>query len=225
MGDSTAMQVLVYDCPLDQRQAAGEILAGMRSETAQNETGYTVVDNTRNAEGKRIRRGDEALTLRTFTSQEDAEAYAATLPGAGDDRYSIDEVELVNIGEEYLNPDISCGSADEYGTWLIDAAPGCSFILWEDPAYQWLGSLWAYAPDLGSFTAECDADGTVTLSPDEIRGVIRKSRDAVQAALDPFMSLDGDQERADAAIATVLGEIDRACGKPWFDRQREHERA
>ena len=51
------------------------------------------------------------------------------------------------------------GSASDIAGELIAAAPGVSFVLWEDPAYQWLGTLEAHAPGLGDYSAECDSDG------------------------------------------------------------------
>ena len=216
MGDRTALQVYVYDCPDAQLQAAGEVLAAVDSDG--NLTHYAAVDDTLNAAGGPIRRGQEALQLAAFANRAAAEAYVAELPGAADGRYSIDEIEVVTVGGEYLATEISCGSADEYATALIKAAPGASFVLWEDPAYQWLGSLRAYAPDLGEYAAECDANGIVTLTPEEIRQAVSGATDAVQSALDPIVRLDSDAERARVAVATILAEIDRATGKPWFDR-------
>lgn len=234
MGDCTAFQVYVYDCPEDQRQAVGEILAGMHSEEARNVTAYAVRDDTRTADGKPITRrytGD-TLTVATFPAepadgetsgqaddraQEEALAYVATLPGDAD-RYSIESVGLVTVGDRYLNPDMSCGSADTYADNLMEAAPGASFVLWEDPKYEWLGDLRAYAPDLGPYAAECDANGTPVLSPGEIRDVVAGAREAVQAALDPCMELDTDEIRAQYAVDVILAEIDKATGRAWLDR-------
>lgn len=60
------------------------------------------------------------------------------------------------------------GAADEIAPKLIEAAPGCSFWLWEDPKYDWLGSMHAHTPGLGSFTAECNAEGEPVYTRDQI---------------------------------------------------------
>jgi hypothetical protein len=218
MAYSTGLQVYVFDCPDAERQAAGEVLAGMNSEDAHNGTHYALVDDTLNADGKPIRRGQEALTVGTFPARELAEEYSAGMPGAGDERYSIDDVPVVTIGERYLAQDVSCSSAGEYGDALREAAPGASFVLWEDPAYEWLGTLYAYAPDLGVFTAECDQDGTVVLSQDVTLQAVRGATDAVRAALEGIQGPAGSEERARAAVDAVLAELDRAAGKQWIDR-------
>jgi len=63
-----------------------------------------------------------------------------------------------------------CGSADTIARALSHDAPGASFLLWEDPAYQWLGSLEAYTPELGSFSGECTSEGTVVARYQDVAG-------------------------------------------------------
>lgn len=48
-------------------------------------------------------------------------------------------------------------------------ALGVSFVAWEDPKYEWLGSLVAFTPSLGRFDAACDSDGNVVLRAEEVR--------------------------------------------------------
>lgn len=215
MGDRTAFQVYVYDCPEDQREAVAKILAEMSSEEAENVPAFKVVDETRTSDGKPITRrymGDP-LTVATYPKLEQAEAHVARLP-EGEDRYSIEEIEWPAIGERYMDPEMSCGSADEYAGNLMEAAPGASFVLWEDPAYQWLGDLRAYAPDLGLFAAQCDADGNPTLMPGQIREAVAAAQDAVRAAL----AARHECTEEEAVIDAVLAEIDKATGKAWLDR-------
>lgn len=234
MGDRTAFQVYVIDCPEDQRRAVAEILDDMQSEDAGNVAAYAVYDETRTADGKPITRrytGDP-LTVAMFpadpadgeTEQQAKERaltaageYVATLPD-GAERYTIDRVELATIGEMYMNPEMSCGSADEYHARLMEAAPGASWVLWEDPKYEWLGSMNAYAPDLGEYGSECDANGQPVKFPGELREIVAGCRDAVQVALDPVTELDADADRAQLAINVVLAAIDHATGRAWLDR-------
>lgn len=234
MGDRTAFQVYVIDCPEDQRRAVGEILAEIQSEDAGNVPAYVVYDETRTTDGQPITRrytGDP-LTVATFPAdpaegetEEQAKEraltaageYVASLPD-GSERYTVDRVELVTIGEMYMQPEMSCGSAQEYGNRIMEAAPGASFVLWEDPKYEWLGDLVAYAPDLGVYSSECDANGTPVKFPSELREIVAGARDAVQSALDPVMTLTGDAERARIAVDVILAEIDKATGRAWLDR-------
>lgn len=90
---STDVQVYVFDCPDAELQAAGEVLAGTNSEDAQNGMYYALVDDTHDADGKPIRRGQKALTVATCATRDFAEEHAAGLPGADDERYSIDHVQ------------------------------------------------------------------------------------------------------------------------------------
>jgi len=101
--------------------------------------------------------------------------------------------ETLELENTYMDPEASCGSADELAGQLEDV-PGISFTVWEDPAYEWLGSVRAYTPDLGSYAAECTADGTPVLEYGQIAAVI--------AAV---------PEGGDIAAAVAL-----AYGQPWL---------
>ena len=204
MGDRTPFTCYIYACPDDERAAAAEVLAGIPIDYGMGDEPpprYVVTDDTLNADGKPIKRGQDALTLGYFATREAAAAHVASLPGASDDRYSVDEVADITLTERYADSEMSCGSADEHADNLIAAAPGCSFVLWEDPKYEWLGSVEAYTPELGRFTAECDANGTPVLTPEAIKAMIDKAAD-----------LDALRE----AMA-------RATGAAWFADWRDHD--
>jgi hypothetical protein len=96
----------------------------------------------------------------------------------------------------YTADEISVGSADQIAAELIEAAPGCSFALWEDPKYQWLGSVNVYTPALGLFSAECDANGQPVYTAREITDMITKAGDVDQAGL--------------------IAAIQRTTGGAWF---------
>lgn len=93
-----------------------------------------------------------------------------------DDWMSFDQMPMsaLVLGRPNVSNEVSCGSADELAGTLMETAPGASFELWEDPKYEWLGSLWRYTPDLGAFSAECDADGNPQYDANWIMGRLEK---------------------------------------------------
>jgi hypothetical protein len=102
------------------------------------------------------------------------------------------------LGRTYT--DHSYGAlSDDVGAQFVERAPGAIFTCWTSPAYEYLGNAVMYAPDLGKFTADCDANGTPLLSQDELRR-------AILAAPAPATR----EEIADA--------VDCAAGAPWLDR-------
>jgi hypothetical protein len=70
----------------------------------------------------------------------------------------------LNLTVPYFEAEVPLYFGDEIAAALIQAAPGASFYLWEDPSPSdcgpRLGSLRAYTPALGEFTANCDQHGT-----------------------------------------------------------------
>lgn len=95
------------------------------------------------------------------------------------------------------------GTAGTIAAELREAAPGCSFVVWEDPKYQWLGSLEAYTPALGRFSADCDSDGVVLCTLTEATRLIENA-----AAGQP----GGAGSWAEQAVAA----FETAMGGPWF---------
>jgi len=102
----------------------------------------------------------------------------------------------ISACEPYLASEITCGTSDEIAAKLMKAAPGASFVLWEDPKYEWLGSVSAYTPELGVFSAECDANGQPVIHYQTAAQVITE---------------------AAGAGADVLAAFARAMGRPWLD--------
>ena len=105
------------------------------------------------------------------------------------------------LGEGYCTNLGHPGEADEIATELIEAAPECSFVGWDDPVYEYLGGLVAYTKQLGEYSHSCDADGNPVLTGEEITKLLEEL-----AAAQPTATITD----AVAAIAT-------AAGKPWFD--------
>lgn len=70
-----------------------------------------------------------------------------------------DEGTLPRPGEGFTFYEVRLGTAMDTAAKLTEAAPGASFYMWEDPAYEYLGDMYARTPALGSFTAQCDSYG------------------------------------------------------------------
>lgn len=80
----------------------------------------------------------------------------------GDDRA------VVRVGERYSTPETPVGSAEELANGLIQVAPDIAFTVHEDPAYEYLGTVFCHVPDLGLFTSDCDAVGTPYFSQGDV---------------------------------------------------------
>jgi len=95
--------------------------------------------------------------------------------------------------------EISCGyvTGDYDGVIRTLEAWGCSFAMWEDPKFEWLGSLHMFTPALGCFGSECDADGNTVLSPVKVRALVAAHKD------DP---------------ATLGPALLQEIGQPWLDK-------
>jgi hypothetical protein len=115
---------------------------------------------------------------------------------AGVSGSSLDRLQLCTVyGEHEAIGDESEDVARE----LQQVAPEVSFLTWTDPKYEWLGSLVAYAPDLGEFTADCDADGRPQFDPTHIQFLL--------------------EEHRDRTVAQFLDEVHpRVTGAAWFTR-------
>jgi Protein of unknown function (DUF3145) len=99
-----------------------------------------------------------------------------------------------------------CREASDIAAAMREAAPGASFVLWEDPAETWLGDLYAYTPELGEFNAECDCDGNPAWTPEAVKHAISQI-----TAATPSPSAE-----------TVLAELDKHMGAPWLADWQAH---
>ena len=62
----------------------------------------------------------------------------------------------------------------EVASRIIDRFPEVSFECWNDPAYDYLGGLVMYTPELGRWEGECDSDGNAVLTASQIKGLPMK---------------------------------------------------
>jgi hypothetical protein len=64
---------------------------------------------------------------------------------------------IIVRGLRFTSYDFRCGHSE----YLADElqALGCTFELYEEPKYEWLGELHMFHPELGRLDTLCDADG------------------------------------------------------------------
>ncbi|SFO39614.1 hypothetical protein SAMN05216207_105110 [Pseudonocardia ammonioxydans] len=51
---------------------------------------------------------------------------------------------------------------------LREVAPGATWLAWEEPYEEFLGTVALHAPDLGTWTGECDSSGAVYVPADSL---------------------------------------------------------
>lgn len=81
----------------------------------------------------------------------------------------------LHIGTPYTSRGAAGDDSSDVADALSEAAPGAKFTVWTDPAYEWLGALVRYTPELGLHHAECDAEGNAVFSASELLHQIDKS--------------------------------------------------
>jgi hypothetical protein len=174
MGDYTYAQVIVYDCPEDERAAALAAIAEAFDADIADLDDHPTID---------------------------------TRPGTGDygpGRFV--DVETLVLGDKYGACECAGDLSETIAAALIEAAPGSTFLTWTDPAYEWLGSLVMYAPELGLFGSECDANGNAVVAAYEVRRMMAES------LLDTEPRYGG--RWPDAALREALND---AYGIAWHD--------
>lgn len=202
MVDCTHMAAYVYDCPDGQQAAAADALDGL-DPPDDIPPRWQILDTTLNAAREPIGPGEDPCVVRVFTGREDAYKTLGELQAAypdGATRYEIERVTGLDLKHGYVCNEMPVGTATITAAALRSAAPGCSFVLWEDPKYEYLGTACAYAPDLGPFEANCDSDGTPVFSLGEVMSLLNQAREEHLAPehLPEFMRLH--------------------LGGPWYDR-------
>lgn len=111
----------------------------------------------------------------------------------------------LGLGLSYMDYETTCGSSAEIAKHLQEVAPGASWTVWEDPAYEWLDKINMFTPELGLFTAECSTEGDAVFTADEILTIESRcsSRDALKTELG-FDHRDALRELAEKNEDVVL---------------------
>jgi hypothetical protein len=124
--------------------------------------------------------------------------------GLGQDWASVAPEELfteLELGVQYTDDQGVVGHASEITSELVAVAPGASFIVWEDPKYEWLGLVCMYTPELGLFEHDCDSSGEPQLSDQTIQAILDRVEQATPQAT-----------VADVRVAIELDRIREADG-------------
>ncbi|GAA5167931.1 MULTISPECIES: hypothetical protein [Amycolatopsis] len=74
----------------------------------------------------------------------------------------------LHLAERYTAASFPCGSAIVLAHALIEKAPAVGFTVYEEPAYEWIGTSCTYVADLGLFTVGCDADGDPLFTQNQV---------------------------------------------------------
>lgn len=74
----------------------------------------------------------------------------------------------VEVGDPYRSDSFPVGDADRLARRLVAEAPDVSFTVYEEPAYEWIGTICSYVPGLGLFTADCDTAGNPMFPQDMV---------------------------------------------------------
>lgn len=82
---------------------------------------------------------------------------------------------VLHLGETYSYEEVNLGTVDDLSSVLLDKVPECVFIMSEDPKYEFLGTLGIYTPELGWFSADCDADGNPVFNSRAIMDMVNTS--------------------------------------------------
>ena len=121
----------------------------------------------------------------------DGDAVRDTLIGLGlglDFGYGDGQDQPLALGEKYGDDEMSLGTDQEIADALIESFPSVTFEVWQDPKYEWDGTITIYAPDLGRYGGTCNSEGEPYLTA-------RQVRDGIAA-----------------------GDIDKTLGLVWLDR-------
>jgi len=75
------------------------------------------------------------------------------------DELQIGEVDWGSLPVSLSDDQVRCGTISAHAEEWAEAAPGASWVAWEDPAYDWLGTA-AYCANGKVALFDCDAEGT-----------------------------------------------------------------
>jgi len=114
-----------------------------------------------------------ADVIGAHVAYEDDDETITELTQPGSTRFSADDIRLgtaEDIAADLMS--LMAGDADD------DRPPlQFGFTVWQDPKYEYPGTLHRYMPGGSLFTADCDADGNVTVTVDAIRQAITATRE------------------------------------------------
>lgn len=81
----------------------------------------------------------------------------------------------IKEGIEFTEHEFRVGNAAELANHLEDCE--VTFDMHDDPKYEWMGERYMYHPELGSFSATCDAQGNAVITDHEVANVVEQCKD------------------------------------------------
>jgi hypothetical protein len=115
------------------------------------------------------------------------DAYSINGTQYDEEPWSVATLEAIpDTGLRFDATEVSVGTARDIAGDLENASSdGVTFMMWEDPRYEWLGELFLHHPELGSYEGTCDSDGNSLLTDYQFRQMVEglKPKKAL-AALD-----------------------------------------
>lgn len=108
--------------------------------------------------------------------------------------------DVVVLREEYLALEMPIGTAEHLATELVAAAPEVAFLTWDDPRYEWLGTVFAYVPGVGQFTGPCDSQGIPLWTTDQVLGLLGPGK---------VLDADGELQMGVAVFARIQELLNR----------------
>jgi hypothetical protein len=78
------------------------------------------------------------------------------------------------ISDDYWS--IACGRCAGEGSFML-AVPDFPFAVHDEPMDEFLGTIRMHVPGLPDFSAECDADGVVRVSPGQVLQLVDEATD------------------------------------------------
>lgn len=109
--------------------------------------------------------------------------------------------DTITVHETVQEDEIRCGTVPYLAAKLMEACPGASWELHESPAYEWMGLLCRYTPELGYFSAECDDCASPRFDPREIVKMLTEAG--------AYVSADWDRQKLTAAMGEAHAEAFR----------------
>ena len=89
--------------------------------------------------------------------------------------YGFDVGDELDFDVAYGGVEIPVGTASDVASSLREAVPGSSFWVQEDPAYEFMGEVWMYTPELGMYGGVCDSNGHVVLRATTVENLLGRA--------------------------------------------------
>lgn len=132
--------------------------------------------------------------------------------GLTEDYFDGEEETALNLGTRYGYGEMLLTAYQDVADQIIEKAPGATFECWNDPKYEYSGAVTMYAPDLGRFTSDCDADGEPYVTAPTIRKLIVNTGEE-DLALGLEQALGVTWSKRFAEIAEKARDLLRAAGE------------